>query len=55
MVVNDEDPRVLTQLLVGGSDTVVATYAAPADESYDPRQANAVIEAILARQLESAA
>lgn len=39
-------PRMVSQLFVGGTMTVTATYAAPATESYDRNEADAIIRSI---------
>lgn len=39
-------PRIVTQLFVGGPMAVTATYAAPATDSYDRTEADAVIRSI---------
>lgn len=49
-IVDAGEARVVTQLFVGGPDTVTATYAAPAVTSYDPSRADDIIRSILVRR-----
>ena len=44
--IEPSSPRVVTQLFVAGPTTVTATYAAPATESYDRHEADAIIRSI---------
>lgn len=44
------ETRIVTQLFVGGNETVTATYSAPADDSYDRNQADAVIRSVRVKQ-----